>query len=129
MNNKKENKKEEQNPPISPKGKKHPMPAELMQRVASYAGPDPELYDALIGFAEQRCVHKPKPKPITTNRQLTLLLSKLNELSGGNRAKKLALIEKATIGDWLSFFPLHDDDVRDAPRDRIVEAPSEVARW
>ena len=121
------NKKENKEPPKSPK----PMPEELMDRVMTYAGTDLELYDALVGFAEQRCVHKPKPKPISTSRQLTLLLSKLNELSGGSRAKKLALIEKATINDWLSFFPLHDDDIVSPPPPdgRAVDVPPEVARW
>lgn len=127
--NNESNKKDIIDPPISPETKKSPMPAELMQRVESYAGEDTELLEALVGFAEQRCVHKPKPKPITTSRQLTLLLSKLNELSGGSRTKKLALIEKATISDWLSFFPLHEDHAIRLPREPAPSYEPEVTAW
>ena len=128
MNNKKENKKEEQNPPISPNAEKAPMPAELIARVEHYAGEDLQLRDALLDFARMRDARK---KTIKTDRQLTLLLSKLNELSGGRRRDKIALIEKATVNGWLSFYPLRDDDLpATAPPDgRIVDVPAEVAQW
>lgn len=121
------NKKENSKPPISPK-EKTPMPAALMQRVETYTGEDTELLERFMEFAEKR---KARKKPINTDRTLTLLLSKLNELSGGNRKMKLALIDKAILNDWLSFFPLHEDDVRPAPPPdgRSVDAPPEVARW
>ena len=130
---KKEIKKEEQRPPISPaaaKKTKPPLEAELLARVENYACDDLALRDALIGFAEMRAKRK---KPISTQRTMTLLLSRLNELSGGSRKAKLAIIEKATISGWLSFYPLRDDeDPRDTlPIDtggRSVSAP-EVARW
>lgn len=101
-----------------------------MKRVEVYAQGDTELLAALLDFARQRSARK-KPKPITTERQLTLLLSRLNELSRGSRAAKLALIEKATINDWLSFYPLDGDDQRGAAAaagGRRVDAP-EVAQW
>ena len=126
MNNKKENKKEEQNPPISPKSKKGPMPAELIARVVQYAGEDAELQTRFLQFAENR---KAIRKPIETNRTLTLLLSKLDKLSGGNRDKKLKLIDLATERNWLSFFPLRDDP---PPRPAKAAAPTyepEVSAW
>ena len=126
MNNKKENKKEEQNPPISPKSKKGPMPAELIARVVQYAGEDTELQTRFLQFAENR---KAIRKPIETNRTLTLLLSKLDRLSGGNRDKKLKLIDLATERNWLSFFPLRDDP---PPRPAKGAAPTyepEVSAW
>lgn len=121
------NKKENKEPPISPKAKKGPMPAELIARVEHYAGEDLQLRDALLEFARMRAARK---KPIETDRQITLLLSKLNELSKGRRRDKIALIEKATVNGWLSFYPLHEDDLPAAsPGDRSVDAPAEVARW
>lgn len=117
--NKEQIKKDKQKPPISP------MPKDLMDRVASYAGADSELHDALIGFAEMRAKRK---KPIDTQRILTLLLSRLNELSKGSRRAKLAIIDKATVSKWLSFYPLDGDELPPTAG-RTVEAPPGVATW
>lgn len=122
---KQETKKQEK-PPISPKSKKGPMPAELIARVAQYAGEDAELQTRFLQFAENR---KAIRKPIETNRTLTLLLAKLDKLSGGNRDKKLKLIDVATERNWLSFFPLRDDP---PPRPAKGAAPTyepEVSAW
>jgi len=118
------NNKPNNSPPISPKEKptKAPMSAELMGRVEQYAGADLELRDALIDFAENR---KARKKPINTQRTLTLLLSRLNELSRGNRKAKLALINEAIMNDWLSFYSHEAAE----PPDRTVEAPPGVATW
>lgn len=125
-NNKKENKKEEQDPPISPKKEKPPMPMELMEQVAAYAGENLGIRNALIDFAEMRAKRK---KPISTQRTLTLLLSRLNELSGGSPKAKLAIIDKAILNGWLSFYPL-DGDERPAPSsERTTAAPPGVASW
>lgn len=124
-NNKLE-KTELEKPPISPKSKKGPMPAELIARVVQYAGEDAELQTRFLQFAENR---KAIRKPIETNRTLTLLLSKLDRLSGGNRDKKLKLIDLATERNWLSFFPLRDDP---PPRPAKGAAPTyepEVSAW
>lgn len=122
------NKKEEQKPPISPTDKptKGPLPAELLSRVEQYAGADLELRDALLGFAEVRQQQK---HPISTNRTLTLLLSRLNELSGGSRKAKLAIIDKATVSGWRSFYPLDGDEAPPPGGGRTVEAPPGVAAW
>lgn len=101
------------------------MPAELMERVKQYAGGDLQLQEALLDFADNRRAIR---KPVKTQRTLTLLLSRLNELSKGRRQDKLALIEKATMNNWLSFYPLHEDELPAPDRDRTVERP-EVERW
>ena len=129
MYNKKENKKENKRPPTPCKGKA-PLSSELMARVEQYAANDLQLRDALLAFAENR---KARKKPIGTERAMTLLLGRLEKLSDGNRAAKLAIIDKAIVNDWLSFYPLRDDE---EPHDghpidsggRSVSAP-EVARW
>ena len=122
------NKKDNNKPPISPKKEKPtkaPMSAELMARVEAYAGADLELRDALIDFAEKR---KARKKPINTQRTLTLLLSRLNELSRGSRKAKLALINEAIMNDWLSFYA-HDAPELHSSDARSVAAPAEVAQW
>ena len=127
MNNKKENKKEEQDPPIPPEKRKPPMPKELMEQVTAYAGENLGIRNALIDFAEMRAKRK---KPISTQRTLTLLLSRLNELSGGSSKAKLAIIDKAILNGWLSFYPLDGGERPDSPgSDRAVEAPRGVASW
>lgn len=119
------NKKENNKPPISPKRAEAPMPAELMERVEKYAGGDLQLQEALLGFADNRRAIR---KPVKTQRTLTLLLSRLNELSKGRRQDKLALIEKATMNNWLSFYPLREDELPAPEAARTVERP-EVERW
>lgn len=122
-NNKKLNKD-----PLPPK-EKPPMPEALIARVEHYAGEDLQIRDALLEFAKMRAARK---KDVKTERQLTLLLSKLNELSGGRRREKLAIIDKATVNGWLSFYPLHEDDLdlppHGPPDGRSVASPK-VARW
>lgn len=124
------NKKDINNPPISPKAEKTPMPAALMQRVVDYARGDTELETRFVEFAENRQAIK---KPIKTDRTLTLLLSKLNELSGGNRDRKMQLIDLAIERNWLSFFPLRDE--AQAPRQGRGAKPAapsyepEVSAW
>ena len=117
--NKEQIKKDKQKPPVSP------MPRELMSRACAYAGPDQELYDALIGYAETRAKQK---KPINTDRMLSLLLSKLDQLSRGDRDTKIAIINKATVSCWRSFYAL-DGDETPVPTARTVEAPPGVAAW
>lgn len=123
------NKKDIIDPPISPKAEKTPMTAELMKRVADYAGEDEELRTRFYEFAENRKAIK---KPIKTDRTLTLLLSKLNELSHGNRERKLRLIDLAIERNWLSFFPLNEDSPIRLPREAKGAAPGyepEVSAW
>ena len=110
--------KDKQKAPVAP------MDADLMRRVADYAGSDAEIYDALIGFAEMR---KKNRKPINTDRTLTLLLSRLNELSKGSRKAKLMIIDRSTLRGWRGFFPLDGDEAPVA--ERTVEAPPGVATW
>lgn len=126
---KQETKKQEK-PPVSPKKEKStkgPMPAELMARVEQYAGEDLELRDALLDFAEKR---KARKKPINTQRTLTLLLSRLNELSRGSRKTKLALINEAIMNDWLSFYS-HEGARRSPspPAQKSDRFEPEVSAW
>lgn len=114
----------QEKPPISPKSEKAPMPAELIQRVTDYARGDAELEMRFIEFAENRRAIK---KPIKTDRTLTLLLSKLNELSGGNRDRKIQLIDLAIERNWLSFFPLRDA-IR-LPKEPPAGFEPEVSAW
>ena len=120
------NKKDNKEPPISPKTEKAPMPAPLMQRGEDYARGDTELLARFLDFAENRLAIK---KPIKTDRTLTLLLSKLNELSKGNRDRKLELIDLAIERNWLSFFPLREDRPIRPPKTAPPSFEPEVSAW
>ena len=58
------------------------------------------------GFLDNRIELK---KPVKTKRSATLLVNKLTKLSGGDNALKVALLDEATLHDWLSVFPLKLD--------------------
>ena len=121
LNNKKENKKEEHIPPVSPK-EKTPLPKEIADRIEAYSGADLELRDALLHFALKRQAIR---KPIKTQHSMTLLLSKLDRLSEGDRDLKIELLNEAEEHNWLSVYR-HDDSRSPT---RTVEAPAEVAAW
>lgn len=43
------------------------------------------------------------------------ILNKLDKLSGGDRGMKLALLDKATVSNWLTVFPLKPDELPASP--------------
>lgn len=84
------------------------VPQELVSLCAAYAGEDGELLEAILGLLENRAAMK---KPVKTARAMNGILNKLDRLSGGDRARKLALLEKATVSNWLTVFPLKPDEL------------------
>ena len=124
--NKEFNNKPNNSPPISPKAEKAPMPAELMKRAADYCGDDTELYTALIGYAETR---REKKNSIDTNRMLTLLLNRLDNLSDGDRAKKIEIIDMATTAKWSSFYPLKSNERAAIRKAKAPSYEPEVSAW
>ena len=92
-------------------------PVLVLQLAAKYAGEDQELLDAILGLLENRAVMKPKPKPVQTVRAMKGILRQLDELSGGDRGIKLALLEKATLSNWLTVYPLKPDETPETAED------------
>lgn len=90
-----------QKPPI--------VPREIFDLCAGYAGEDAKLLDAVVGFLENRAVAK--KSPVKTTRAMNGILNKLDRLSGGDRELKLALLDKATVANWLTVFPLKPDEL------------------
>ena len=72
-----------------------------------YAGGDRELRERLEEFRESR---RRKKKPLQTRRAAMILTGKLDRLSGGDRACKLALLDNAILHGWDSVYPLKDDE-------------------
>lgn len=96
---KKENIKEK--PPI--------IPREVMKKIDEYCGEDAELKAALVGFIENRTVAM--KKPVKTVYNAGLICKELDKLSGGLRAIKIALLEKATRNNWQGIHPLDADEM------------------
>lgn len=84
------------------------VPREIFALCAAYAGEDGELLDTILGLLENRAAMK---KPVKTARAMNGILNKLDKLSGGDRALKLALLDKATVSNWLTVFPLKPDEL------------------
>lgn len=103
-------------PPIVPQ-EKSTETAEVRVRLAEYAGEDMELLSAIYGLLENRRVAN--RKPVKTLRALNGILNGLDRLSSGDRERKIALLEHATLSNWLTVYPLRED------RPKASEAPNE----
>lgn len=85
------------------------VPREVLALCSAYAGEDRELLGAIIGLLENRAAAN--KSPVKTTRAMNGILKKLDRLSGGERGMKLALLDKATVSNWLTVFPLKPDEL------------------
>lgn len=85
------------------------VPREVFDLCVGYAGEDGELLDAILGLLENRAAAN--KAPVKTTRAMNGILNKLDKLSGGDRGMKLALLDKATVSNWLTVFPLKPDEL------------------
>lgn len=97
------------NPPI--------VPPEVKKALDDYAGEDRELREALDGLAENRARMK---KPIKSMRAVRLLLAALDQLSGGVREIKIAMLDKAVRCNWLTVYALNKRDREEIERTRAA---------
>lgn len=100
--NTKRTKEEKKQTPIAP--------AEVENLVAEYCGIDDELREAIMGLLENRAKLN-RQKTVKTERAMNGILRKLDELSGGRRELKLALLEKAISMNWLTVYELKPDEM------------------
>lgn len=100
--NTKRTKEEKKQTPIAP--------AEVEKRVAEYCGEDDELREAIMGLLENRTKLN-RQKTVKTERAMNGILRKLDELSGGRRELKLALLDKAISMNWLTVYELKPDEI------------------
>lgn len=91
-------------PPRQPTG----LPADEAAAVFdAYAEEDQELRERLEEFREDR---RKKKKPLRTRRAAVVLTGRLDRLSAGDRAVKLALLDTAILHGWDSVYPLKEDE-------------------
>lgn len=79
-----------------------PIPQEVLDTVEQYAAEDAELKDAIIGLLLNRVALR---KPVKTNRAVNGILRELDKL-GKSRVEKLAMLDKATVSNWLTVYAL-----------------------
>lgn len=79
------------------------------------------LLPAFMEWGEMRKVIK---KPITSKTTVTRALNKLYGLTK-DKGKQIAIIEQSIDKNWLSFYPLHEDKIEQAPK---VKDASEVLK-
>lgn len=96
----KDQQKKERQTPIAP--------AEVLNILAPYVGEDPELRAAMTGFLEMR---RKKRNALVTTRATTLLLNRLDKLSGGRRKLKISLLDNATERGWTTVYALKADEL------------------
>ena len=106
---KKENKKkkEKENAPSGD------VAASLLAKCALYG---PSVNEAMGRFLKMRVEIK---KPVKSKQAATLLWNKLMNLSDGDSANMAALLDLATERQWLSVFPLKDDELPKAQKREV----------
>ena len=86
------------------------------------------LNDAFEEFAKMRKIIK---KPLT-ERATTLLINKLNELSGGDDSKAIEIVNQSILNSWQSFYPLSEKNgcnkKNGINRDTTAEEISEIEK-
>lgn len=78
----------------------------------------------LPAFMEWGEMRKKIRRPIPSEKTVTRALNKLYKLSD-SKEKQIAIIEQSIDKNWLSFYPLHEDKIEQAPK---VKDASEVLK-
>ena len=95
------------------------------KRLMEFAGDDEALRDALAAFSDVRAKKK---KPLNTERQVTLLLNRLDKLSGGDRDLMIALLDNAVLHSWESIYPLKPDELPTSKQTKAKASDYEVLK-
>ena len=109
------------NPPEGKEGesKKNPSP-EWSELIASFAGKNEELAEALREWIAMRSEMAKKRKEVFGIRAAKMALKSLHKLSGGSELKALEIVNQGIEHSWKGFYPL-----RDSKRDRKNETVRE----
>lgn len=112
----KESKRRTNKTPKAPKGGLK-TPGFVLACVDEFLGDDPEYLAAFSGFLENREALK---KPVLTTRSINTIINKLRNVS---REEGMAMLDKATNRNWLTVFPLDEDE-----RPSRFQTPADDAR-
>lgn len=114
---KEESKRKRNKTPKAPK-RGLTTPSAVWQCVDTFLGDDPEYQAAFSGFLENREALK---KPVLTTRSVNTIINKLRKVS---REEGMAMLDKAVQYNWLTVYPLKDDE----QPSRIQTPPDDARR-
>ncbi len=100
----KESKRKINKTPKAPK-----TPVYIWDCVVSFVGDDPEYQAAFAGLLENREAMK---DPVLTTRSINTIINKLRKVS---REEGIAMLDKAVERNWLTVYPLKNDERPTAP--------------
>ena len=100
---------------------------EICDRILEYAPDDQDIQQALLDLLENRRVAN--RRPVKTMRAMDGILRDLDKLSGGNRAMKLLLLDKAIKCSYLTVYPLKSDEVPQSAPEGVAVVKSEGVRF
>ena len=91
-------------------------PVEVFQAIEEYIGDDLEYRDAFYGFLANRAAIK---KPVKTVRAISRIINRLRVVNC--REVEIAMLDKATVNNWLDVYPLKPDEMPKASSGRMEE--------
>ena len=91
-------------------------PVEVFQAIEEYIGDDTEYRDAFYGFLANRAAIK---KPVKTVRAISRIINRLRVVNC--REVEIAMLDKATVNNWLDVYPLKPDEMPKASSGRMEE--------
>ena len=91
-------------------------PVEVFQAIEEYIGDDPEYREAFNGFLSNRAAIK---KPVKTVRAVSRIINRLRAVNC--RDVEIAMLDKATVNNWLDVYPLKPDEMPKASSGRMEE--------
>ena len=91
-------------------------PIEVLQAIEEYIGDDPEYRAAFDGFLANRVAIK---KPVKTVRAISRIINRLRVVNC--REVEIAMLDKATVNNWLDVYPLKPDEMPKAQQGRMEE--------
>ena len=91
-------------------------PVEVFQAIEEYIGDDPEYRDAFYGFLANRAAIK---KPVKTVRAISRIINRLRVVNC--REVEIAMLDKATVNNWLGVYPLKPDELPKASSGRMED--------
>ena len=91
-------------------------PVDVCLAIELYMGDDPEYRDAFYGFLASRAAIK---KPVKTVRAISRIINRLRVVNC--REVEIAMLDKATVNNWLDVYPLKPDEMPKASSGRMEE--------
>lgn len=91
-------------------------PVEVFQAIEEYIGDDLEYWDAFYGFLANRAAIK---KPVKTVRAISRIINRLRVVNC--REVEIAMLDKATVNNWLDVYPLKPDELPQQEQDSQKE--------